>query len=404
MKNQETQAAKGKMMIERLEYCASSTSSTCSLLEKLIVYEILPRIHIKSLIRFKLVCKKWLSLITRDPLFITRHSQIWMAMGRRSDGLLFESGLDNTPDFLVDRFLISTEDGYSGFKLDIDKYWSIESTSNGVVYCVNKRDDMNRSSVIFNPVTKCMMDIGKIHCEAVALVFDPLNSSFMLIGADFTDTSNRFKVFSSKTGKWRLSKSTLCLPYEALANFIQSHVYVQGKLHWLEWTGIAWFDIEEDAAGVIPYPHEIDPEAQDVNRFSDIGVTLGGRLRYSKMIDGVTQVWLLSVKSKFEFEWEKIHTLVMERIIEDNWEALDNPYFTTPEALTENNASLFNCQLEDAIVFRLLKLLSEDHPSMYILYNFTTGKAKMIKAKEKLSLICFKAFKICLSPVPDFPK
>ncbi|KAK9144111.1 hypothetical protein Sjap_004014 [Stephania japonica] len=217
--------------------------------------------------------------------------------------IVYETSLHHSPIpdvFFVDKFVIS-EDACSEFKLDIDRYWSIESTSNGIVYGVNRRD------FTFSDDIK-------------------LEDGYRL-------SEIRFNVFSSKTGKWSLSKSTLWLPDQTLPNFDQSHVYVEGKLYWIEWRGMAWFDIEEDAAG-IPYPHEIDYMAE-VNRFSDIGLTIGGDLCYSKMRNGVTHVWILRVRKgvlkwKFEFEWEKIYTLVMERMIEDNWEALVNPYLTTP--------------------------------------------------------------------------
>ncbi|GMI65279.1 CONSTITUTIVE EXPRESSER OF PR GENES 1, CONSTITUTIVE EXPRESSER OF PR GENES 30 [Hibiscus trionum] len=132
-------------------------SKTRSELPEMLVFDILSKLPVKSLIRFKCVCKHWSSSF-QTPLFITQHHHNHL----RNNNLnfIFKHSLgDSSPDLCYfNLFPLYTEDGQSfSLKQNIrlpffDDRWrfpEVYGPCNGI-FCVESEDNL----ALWNPSTR----------------------------------------------------------------------------------------------------------------------------------------------------------------------------------------------------------------------------------------------------------
>ncbi|KAL4355101.1 hypothetical protein GQ457_06G000800 [Hibiscus cannabinus] len=129
-------------------------SKTRTELPEMLVFDIIAKLPVKSLIRFKCVCKHWSSSF-QTPLFITQHHHNHL----RNNNLnfIFKRSIGNSSSY-CNLFELSTEDGQSfSLKQNIrlplcnDRWLSPEvyGPCNGI-FCVESKDNL----ALWNPSTR----------------------------------------------------------------------------------------------------------------------------------------------------------------------------------------------------------------------------------------------------------
>ncbi|KAK9112772.1 hypothetical protein Scep_020291 [Stephania cephalantha] len=294
--------------------------------EEIIIQEILPRLPIKSLFRFKLVSKKWLNLITHDPLFLAHHSHKGPSRTNITSPSYFSCKSE---------LFFSTDDCYQ-FKWCKPNFLTgvmddVMGSTNGLVYGVCSG---YRKIFICNPITKHTVYVPNPEKQlTLSLACNPCNPStgFTIVNPIFLREENdgthnvdvfQFRVYSSKMGEWRESEnaSAFRVPRRCLKFRMCQAVYTgRKKVYWSLMRHILWFDIEEDVAGLVECPdHGNFVRPDEDGSFTEIG-ECDGAVSYSCMTrNGNIEIWLLIEKDN-EFEWAKKHTVRLQRIIEEKW-------------------------------------------------------------------------------------
>ncbi|KAF9600000.1 hypothetical protein IFM89_002473 [Coptis chinensis] len=236
-----------------------------------IVTIILERLTVKSLLRFKCVCKPWCCLIN-DPLFIKRHLNT--AIETEKFNIMFSH-----------HHLHSIE--YDSFEfnevVDID-YPYKNKTSGCVEVLSGSCNGLMLGGIFFlwNPSTKEFKKLPKTYieiCEEIperylieirnyGLGYDHTADDYKVVRiAKFNGYQDNYgdatvdcevKVYTLGTNSW---KNVADVPQNLLYDG-QSGVYVNGALHWLAFTeqGSEFVRVMKDHDDLVPY----DPKSQKV--------------------------------------------------------------------------------------------------------------------------------------------
>lgn len=194
--------------------------------------EILCRLPVKSVFRFKCVSQHWLSLLS-DPFFVRQYqslhpndNKLWTFLNLhiRGEGLGFENSIATTSHYNSPIFSVVAFD-FSEWKWKQNSALIIEGSSNGLLLLLceeafNGRHRRDIHYAIFNPVTKqyAVLPPFRVYLK------DPQTRRFVVVGfltelnpggvasykvvrvpmyACCETTAHYFQVFSSeKEGKW----------------------------------------------------------------------------------------------------------------------------------------------------------------------------------------------------------
>ncbi|XP_061372533.1 F-box protein At5g07610-like [Gastrolobium bilobum] len=256
-----------------------------------LVTEILLRLPVKDVARYKCVSKQWLSLIS-NPLFCHSHT-------RR----LF---ITSTPCFLWKDISDSEFERIPVTKSDTDpspvrtyKFYntrgvpSIMQSCNGLLLCktiyVSFRVKIMRTSVeVVNPTTKHLLRLkpslifNDEKLSAIYLCFDPLRSIHFKvvlflraksgsgsITNDKTSCPNKFEIkeYSSETGSW----NEAVVFFTGSPNFIvDAGVYCNGAIHWYTpGENSVYFDVYQKRFNSLPEPASNDGKNMHVKYFGE---------------------------------------------------------------------------------------------------------------------------------------
>ncbi|KAL5716020.1 hypothetical protein ACHQM5_017764 [Ranunculus cassubicifolius] len=300
-----------------------------SLPEEIVMYEILPRVPVKSLFRFKLVSKKWCFAISEDSNFQRLQSRKCLI---HPPGLLYFKVTnnvvwkDNKSMFFptIGRHLAGMPDPSLKHMNIGDGH--LRSSSNGLI-CGSYNCDRKRYYYVSNPITReCVTIRNTNETSDVAIAFDAVNgnSAFFLVsrnakiipgGSSKRVTEIGFTLFSSKTGMWSRKNAKVRTSKYYGSYFVRIRsVFTGGKLYWELGKEVLWFDIKKDSAGVVAVPNEAEKFPTGMIGNCD------GELSYS-MISTKTlniEIWFLkSGESKDgKFEWVKKYFLNLRSIFE----------------------------------------------------------------------------------------
>ncbi|KAK9112712.1 hypothetical protein Scep_020231 [Stephania cephalantha] len=319
---------------QKLKYCFGLERE---LAEDIIFQEILPRLPIKSIIRFKSVCKTWFNVLTHDPRFPVQHSK---DPNRTNDTI--SSGFFCARSEL---FISGDEDQcykftWSQYQPQFMSSCKVLGSSNGLLYGTRYG---YREIFICNPITKhIILNIPyPKNGKDIALASDPHNPNlgFTIVAIDVSHENYnddlmllKFEVFSSKTREWQASKnnSGIWLPYfNSLLSRKNHAVFIGGKVYWFVAHHVSsiilWFDVEKEVCGVIICPDEAI--GYYLIGYSDpsLHVKIGpcdGELSYSRIMGNrEIGIWLLREEDD-EFMWVKKHRVNLTRVFEDNWKVI----------------------------------------------------------------------------------
>ncbi|KAL2550059.1 F-box protein [Forsythia ovata] len=252
-------------LIRKVEQAAQVVASNDDLL-----IEILLRLPIKSLIRFKLVSKHWHSLIT-DPKFChLRNPKPNPALGLF---LLPRLNYYVIPCFEYVPFSVQEPTNPSLLKLKFTKDphgISIVQSCNGLLLCSSfQAHEPNRRYYVYNPTTKHFTTFPKTDQETgirkkirgMYLAFDPAKSPHYKVVCvrhvelDQGEYEYQIEVYSSETGPWIVSSQH----FTAEVNF-EEGVYWSGSIHWISYEKVEslYFNVDEKRLETTPLPPFLD--------------------------------------------------------------------------------------------------------------------------------------------------
>ncbi|KAA8533899.1 hypothetical protein F0562_031416 [Nyssa sinensis] len=241
--------------------------------------EILLRLPIRSLIRFKSVSKHWLSLITNPHFCLRRNphpnppSGLFLHRSSRPTNPKFEwVPLDNTqnPTNNAPFSSLTFVNDTSGI--------TILQSCNGLLCCRSFRVREPKSSYyIYNPTTKQFTTLPRpgggisktIH--GVNLAFDPSKSPHYKVvcvrSSELVPEHYQIEIYSPDTGPWRVSGRPFTAHFDTQFN---RGVYWNGAIHWISsWEDSLYFNVDEERLETMLMP--LVPDGWDERRFGYFG-------------------------------------------------------------------------------------------------------------------------------------
>ncbi|KAF7148014.1 hypothetical protein RHSIM_Rhsim03G0162000 [Rhododendron simsii] len=222
--------------------------------------EILIRVPVKSLLRFKSVSKHWLSLIATPHFARCRNPDPCSVSGLflYSSGRRLNSGLNFIP---LQNDGNPTDGNFTTFPSGM----KILSSCHGLLCCTSFSRG-NHQFHILNPTTKQFTSLPQPRGEVkgLSLCFDPCRSPYYKVVCVLGTVSvlsrepyqsewrYQIEIYSSETGTWRPSGE----PFIGDLNTqFLGGVYWHGAIHWFNtWGDSLYFDIEDERLGILPMP------------------------------------------------------------------------------------------------------------------------------------------------------
>ncbi|KAL3506321.1 hypothetical protein ACH5RR_031703 [Cinchona calisaya] len=260
-----------------------------------LIGEILSRLPVKSLLRFRCVSKSWLSLISSRQ-FIQTHLIISSNEDAYTNhSLIFSSGYSSfnlkwsALQSALNASPLQTTDFNCPMKYSPKSVTAIMGSCNGLV-CIGID---NRNLYLWNPSIRKFNKLPDSGFKYISFVlfgfgYDKLNDDYKVIGIGNTEV----KLYSWKTNSWKIIEG-----YNYARPLPQQCAFVDGKLHFIVNTyldiedsylpKIVSFDLANEAFGEVGIPN------QDFSERS-LGV-LGGCLSHLNFIleyNGV-DVWIM---------------------------------------------------------------------------------------------------------------
>ncbi|OMO52212.1 hypothetical protein COLO4_37351 [Corchorus olitorius] len=246
--------------ITNYQYAPSNSAEAIANNQDLLA-EILVRLPVKSLVRFKSVSKGWYSFIS-DPRLSCRllpDTVSGLFLCKTSRGKLeyeFVPLTHHKPPFKS----LTFDDNPSGLR--------ILQSCNGLLCCSSDYAYSNKQDYyIYNPTTKQYFKLPQLAIEdtikiyGVGLAFDPAKSCHYKVvfvrQANFSDHDKncyQIEVYSSQTRSWSLSGSQFVAPN---GTDFKAGVFCNGAIHW---PFRLYFNVDEEKLGEIatmpPIPEE----------------------------------------------------------------------------------------------------------------------------------------------------
>ncbi|KAJ1423061.1 Galactose oxidase/kelch, beta-propeller [Sesbania bispinosa] len=301
-----------------------------------LITEILLRVPVKSLVRFKCVCKSWFSLIS-DPHFATSHFQLGAAppthrivfIAPETHSIDLDASLNDDSasaainlNFLLPQSVIYNNVGGScrGFIL-LDCYPNsyIWNPSTGV------HKQIPRSPITAN------MDIN-FATYLYGFGYDSSQDDYLAVLASYdptlVDCVIHLEFFSLRANKWDEIKG-FNLPYMNASDDPRVGSFLNGAIHWVAFRHdislnvILAFDLMERSLFEVPllenFDHELDPTYCDLWVF-------GGFLSLWVMGNTTVDIWVME-ENRVKSSWTKTLVLSIHNI--------PTQYFS-PICLTKN--------------------------------------------------------------------
>jgi F-box interacting protein len=254
-----------------------------------VITDILSRLPVKSLIRFRCVSKEWRSLIS-SPHFIATHLNRSLSNSQhqpylfvchdytRHTVLLYPSDpqVEHNGDFFA-----NPSDRIELYDPSNDEYsLHLVGSANGLLCLANMIfNDASGLCVLWNPSIQKAISIpnpnlpilGSLN-QSVGFGYEPMTDDYKLVrlvyprGTDeipFNNVPPLVEIYTRRTGIWR-SITAPGPPY--LMNMCSSSVYVNGALHWPANTPrckgafrnvIVWFNMKDEAFGEVGMPESL---------------------------------------------------------------------------------------------------------------------------------------------------
>lgn len=228
--------------------------------DDILLSELLLGLPVKSLLKFKCVCKRWLSLIS-DPRFSRRKYLKSNAISA----------------LYVDCYSWDSERYYEVVPLDAShtrasfKFLKFPGHPHGIEILQSCKGLLCCRSIweedkyfVYNPSTKqftllppvpASPSAGASRVFGVNLAFDPSEShlyNVVCVQGSRSINGCQVLIYSSETRRWRLSGAQFTA---SLSMDYQDGVYWNGSIHWFGWKDASpYFDMNKELVGEIPMP------------------------------------------------------------------------------------------------------------------------------------------------------
>nr|XP_043633430.1 F-box protein At2g23160-like [Erigeron canadensis] len=272
------------------------------------LYDILSRLPVESLARFRCVCKPWCNYID-DPYLVSIHvnEPILMMLNGECATLPKRPGIVS---------IIESKEGNTVFEVKQDPIYRFKSKgsqiqdigiSNGMILLAQDDDEFldDVSFLVIHPLRKERYELPFLDLQF------PLSCP-NAYGLGFDDSTKTFKVVFLFT---RLTSQldNLCTMVHILGTYLWRKipqipecykmygqgVFVKGLLHWVNASSenehtdmckLTYFDVRKEEFGVI------DPPPKPTISTMDQLVNINDKLGYAYKIDDSVQVWILKHK------------------------------------------------------------------------------------------------------------
>jgi F-box interacting protein len=206
-----------------------------------VIIEILSRLPVKWLLRYKCVCKSWYALIT-NPDFINKHLT-WATSHNPRRGLFLTCEHEITRTPLV--FLRAYETLEGSRYVDISQFFPHDIDDLGVygpcngIFCLHGGfEDRDDPLVLWNPATRESKALPVIHRPPEVLIsfnfgfgFDPKANDYKVVRIlNFSSLKCEVEVYSLRTDSWRVINQSLNPTYRVRSPRFPS--YSNGVHHW----------------------------------------------------------------------------------------------------------------------------------------------------------------------------
>ncbi|KAK9120509.1 hypothetical protein Syun_018126 [Stephania yunnanensis] len=299
--------------------------------EDTLFYNILPRLPIKQIFKFRSVCKRWYAL-TNEFLFII--NQAYHSIHSSSNQFVYlQKNRGNSLSVISfeeqSRYRLPPPYAYHSSATRV----MYAGTCAGLVYGYASCD---ACIFVCNPITQRIVFVKRWQCLGVfcnlrmlALAFDPPLTPdvgpelmrFKLI-CPFDNVHNvAFIVYCSAEKEWHQPNAYVqcSKPNTWGLGYTQSHVFVKGNVYWFDDEFMVWFNVNEEVAGTIPLPTNhsgITCTIMSGICSASVGAC-NGELSYCNITkDSKLIVWLR------RNEWEKVREVSFDTIIKNNWDVL----------------------------------------------------------------------------------
>ncbi|KAM7491690.1 hypothetical protein LguiA_034611 [Lonicera macranthoides] len=240
--------------------------------------EILRRLPVITLLRFKSVSKHWFSLITHPHFSPLQNPNL-------PCGFFLPTFYGNEK---LDPDLVPFKSTFSRFIFaprDLSSSGSIKilCSCNGLLCCGDINYRCQSNFYVYNPSNQKLAiiprpdDIGVTnHVIGVNLAFDPSKSpqykliSVVLISRPPYAKRVRIDIYSSDTGDWNLSVQTFSVSFTTI---FSRGVYFNGAIHWISRSlSTYYFDVDQEHVQVMPMPpvsHELGYSSRKARYFGE---------------------------------------------------------------------------------------------------------------------------------------
>ncbi|XP_057436218.1 F-box/kelch-repeat protein At3g23880-like isoform X2 [Lotus japonicus] len=318
-------------MNEQRQWCTENPSLFSNLPEELILH-ILLRLPVRSLLRFKSVCKSWLSLIS-DPKFGKSHYDISASPTHRC----LTKGNDSEIESIdVDASSLHDDSSVVSLKFPLppppregyvfgpDPPSDVEfvGSCRGFVLVAYPQGDV----IVWNPSTGVQRRIVDDLDEMIAMYptgfgYDKSTDDYLLVimnvipegyyPEDVPDLPTTIRIFSMKTNSWFNQEGTYAQYVDMGCAHLKIGAFLNDTLHWLVTSYetklhlIIAFDLVQRSFSEIPLPHVLARELENKHWYNlrVMGECLS--LCYPGNMDSMAEIWMLK-DYKVQSSWAKL--------------------------------------------------------------------------------------------------
>ncbi|XP_031259307.1 F-box protein CPR1-like [Pistacia vera] len=346
-------------------------------LEELIL-EILIRLPVKSLVRFRCVSKSWCAWIDSQH-FISLHLQ--HSINTQTNLHVILSDCENKTDHYSLAFDEVFDEPLTKFNnvFTSDKGYKIVGSCNGLL-CLSYSIPKNERLILWNPFTRRYKKLPTARVSKLRLSpayrygfgYDDVSNDYKVLKLipsyglkSYRHIGNEAEVYSLRLNSWKRIEN---FPYSEF-KFLRSACFVNGSLYWLvyfesyrmeaqdfesPWLIVA-FSLEDEEFRELPLPSTSNKD--DDLKYLGVGesydfdlAVLDGCLCFLKIYDSNTvEVWVMKQYGEEEF-WSRLHLL-----IPDSFYDLDESGFVKSLAYSKNGEKLLLETQQKALIWYDLK-------------------------------------------------
>ncbi|KAD7117649.1 hypothetical protein E3N88_04917 [Mikania micrantha] len=239
--------------------------------------QILSRLPVTFILRFKSVSKHWRWLLSHE-CFTLAYDSLSISPGLfvRNIYVPFDVQNQSTPPCRI-----------LDFYPDINGIIIMQSCNGLLLCCSDRGNERCRKYYVFNPTTKQFAVIPSVPggqnvrktIRFMGLAFHQTDCPHYKIvcihGPNRSSVDNLFRIqiYSSSTGKWKISNNHFYAPYQTM---FRNAVYWNGAIHWVPsclWDpsslNPSYFILEDDELQKLPLPSPLPPRVAISGGYSD---------------------------------------------------------------------------------------------------------------------------------------